>query len=165
MGCRTGRSAQYLGLASVLISISMKVLHFFVGSFRVGSFGAWGGVGGRRALPRCQLHCCIVFGETRRFSGLGSVDGRDIARAREDFCRSLVDVPIKMIALHLDFLKKAWISRFQFDPVHLGPPMSPALTDRPIGPRIGKNLPKSDSVRWIARAGSVRHAQFRIFTL
>ena len=69
------------------------------------------------------------------------------------------------IALHLDFLKIAWISRFQFDPVHLGPPMRPALTDRPIGPRIGKNLPQFDSVRWIARAGSVRHAQFRIFTL
>ena len=69
------------------------------------------------------------------------------------------------VARHLDFLKKAWISRFQFDPVHLGPPMRAALTDRPMRPRIAKNLPKFDSVRWIARAGSVRHAHFCIFTL
>ena len=37
------------------------------------------------------------FGENGRFPGFGSVDGRDIARAREDFWRSLVDVPIKML--------------------------------------------------------------------
>ena len=35
------------------------------------------------------------FGKNRRFPGFGLVDGRDIARAREDFCRSLVDVQIK----------------------------------------------------------------------
>ena len=34
--------------------------------------------------------------KNRRFPGFGLVDGRDIARAREDFCRSLVDVPIQM---------------------------------------------------------------------
>ena len=37
------------------------------------------------------------FGKNRRFPGFGLVDGRDIARAREDFWRSLVDVPIKML--------------------------------------------------------------------
>ena len=75
------------------------------------------------------------------------------------------DEDVTEVARHLDFLKKAWISRFQFDPVHRGHQMRAALTDRPIGPRIARNLPKSDSIRWIARAGSVRHAQFRIFTL
>ena len=107
------------------------------------------------------------FGKNRRFRGFGLVDGLDIARAREDFCRSLVDVPTKTSQRSpciWIFLKKAWISRFQFDPVHLGPPMRPALTDRPMRPRIGKNLTQFDSVRWIARAGSVRHVQFCIFT-
>ena len=32
------------------------------------------------------------------------------------------DEDVTEVARHLDFLKKAWISRFQFDPVHLGPP-------------------------------------------
>ena len=113
----------------------------------------------------------MIFGdidENGRFPGFGSVDGRDIAHAARGFLPIIgrrADKDVTEIALHLDFLKKAWISRFQFDPVHLGPPMRPALTDRPIGPRIARNLPKSDSIRWIARAGSVRHAQFRIFTL
>ena len=46
------------------------------------------------------------FGKNRRFSGFDLVDGRDIARVREDFCRSLVDVPIKMLKGSAGF----WIS-------------------------------------------------------
>ena len=74
------------------------------------------------------------------------------------------DTDVTEVALHLNFLEKAWISRFHFDPVHRDRPMRVALTDRPIGPRIGRNLLEIDSVRWIARAGSVRHVQFDIFT-
>ena len=113
----------------------------------------------------------VIFGdidENGRFPGFGSVDGRDTAHAARGFLPIIgprADKDVTEIALRLDFLKKAWISRFQFDPVHLDPPMRSALTDRPMRPRIAKNLPQSASVRWIARAGSVRHFQFCIFTL
>ena len=44
-----------------------------------------------------------------------------------------------------------------------GPHMSPALIDRPGRPKIGKNLCLSDSLRYIALAGSVLHFHLCIF--
>ena len=104
------------------------------------------------------------------FPGFGSVNfggwAQNCMRAQRFLAITgrRADEDVTEVARHLDFLKKTWISRFQFDPVHLGTPMRPALTDRPMRPRIAKNLLQSASVRWIARAGSVRHVQFGIFT-
>ena len=70
------------------------------------------------------------FCENRRFPGFGSVDGSRLARhcmcARGFF--SIIgrraDKDVTEIARHLEFVKNAMISRFRFDPVHLGAPIT-----------------------------------------
>ena len=110
----------------------------------------------------------VDFGKNRRFPGFGLVDGRDIAHAARGFLPIIGRRAGKdgtEIARHLDFVKIAMISRFRFDPVHLGAPMGPALTDQRWHRKIGKNLHFSDALWRKVRAASVRHFYFAIFVL
>ena len=92
----------------------------------------------------------VIFGdidENGRFPGVGSVDGRDIAHAARGFLPIIGRRAGKdgtEIARHLDFVKIAMISRFRFDPVHLGAPMGPALTNQRWHRKNLKNLNFSD---------------------